>query len=158
MQDKILEIVVYLMNRLTDHQGSLSNFDEMSADLRSMGFTDTEISSAYNWLLKHFEDYPDSFSYAHNKKISSSAVRILSEMERNVISPEAYGYLLQLRHLDLLTTEQLEMILDRCALFVNEPIGLNEIKLLASVAMFDSGSSEFPYAMWAGDPESEPIN
>ncbi len=157
MQDKILEIVVYLMNQLTEHQGSMNSIDEMSADLRSMGFTDTEISSAYNWLLKHFEDYPDSFSHS-DTNISSRAVRVLSDTERGIISSEAYGYLLQLRHLNLLTTEQMEMILDRCALFVNEPIDINEMKMLASVAMFDAGSGEFPYSVWVGDPESEPIN
>lgn len=157
MQDRILEIVVYLMNRLTDHQGSMGSIDEMSADLRSMGFTDNEISSAYSWLLKHFEDYPDSFSFT-DTKINSRSVRVLSHAEREVISPEAYGYLLQLRQLGLLTAEQLEMILDRCTLFVNELIGVDEMKLLASVAMFETSSSEFPYAVWVGDPESEPIN
>jgi uncharacterized protein Smg (DUF494 family) len=145
------------MNRLTDYQGSLSNIDEMSADLRSMGFTDTEISSAYNWLLKHFEDYPDSFSFT-DKSINSRSVRVLSDTERGVISPEAYGYLLQLRHLSLLTMEQMEMILDRCALFVNDPVDINEMKILASVAMFDVGTSEYPYAVWVGDPENEPVN
>lgn len=145
------------MNRLTDHQGAMSNIDEMSADLRSMGFTDNEISSAYNWLLKHFEDYPDSFSFS-DKRNDSGSVRVLSDAERGVISPEAFGYLLQLRQLNLLTIEQMEMILDRCALFVNDPIDISEMKILASVAMFDTGSSDLPYAVWVGDPESEPIN
>ena len=157
MQEKILEIVVYLMNRLSDLQGPMSSFDEMSADLRSMGFTDNEISSAYDWLLKHFEDYPDSFAVPASKT-ESRAVRVLSDLERHVISPDAYGYLLQLRQLNLLTTEQMEMILDRCALFMNEPVGLGEIKILASVALFEAGSAEFPYSVWVGDPESEPIN
>ena len=157
MQDRILEIVVYLMNQLSEHQEALGNIDEMSADLRSMGFTDTEISSAYNWLLQHFEDYPDSFSFTE-KEISPKSVRVLSENERKIIAPEAYGYLLQLRHLRLLTTEQLEMILDRCALFASDPIDLNEIKILASTALFDTGSTDMPFAIWVGDPESEPIN
>jgi len=157
VQDRILEIVVYLMNQLTDQQGSINSIDEMSADLRSMGFTDSEISSAYSWLLNHFEEYPDSFSVT-DKKIGNRSMRVLSEMERNIVSPEAYGYLLQLRCLKLLTAEQMEMILDRCALFVNDPIDLTEMKILASVTMFDSGSPELPHAIWVGDPENEPIN
>lgn len=157
MQDRILEIVVYLMNRLTEHPGSMGNIDEMSADLRSMGFTDNEISSAYNWLLRHLEDYPDSFAFEGGAP-NSRAVRVLSENERRLIAPEAFGYLLQLRQLDLLTIEQMEMILDRCTLFANDPIGLKEIKVLASVAMFEGGSSDYPFAVWVGDPESEPIN
>jgi uncharacterized protein Smg (DUF494 family) len=157
VQDRILEIVVYLMNRLTDHQESVGSFDEMSADLRSMGFTDSEISSAYSWLLKHFEDYPESFSFS-DKQAGSRSVRILSDPEKKIISPDAYGYLVQLRQLNLISAEQLEMILDRCSLYMNEPIDLNEMKLFASAALFDAGSSEYPNAVWMGDPESEPIN
>ncbi len=157
MQDRILEIVVYLMNQLNDQQEMLGNIDEMSADLRSMGFTDSEISSAYNWLLQHFDDYPGSFSFS-DKNIGNEAIRVLSETERKIIAPEAYGYLLQLRHLRLLTIEQLEMILDRCALFASDPIDVSEIKILASAAMFDTGSADLPFAIWVGDPESEPIN
>lgn len=157
MQDRILEIVVYLMNQISEHQETLHNIDEMSADLRSMGFTDTEISSAYNWLLQHFEDYPESFSFT-DEEIGFESVRVLSETERKILSPEAYGYLLQLRFLRLLTTEQLEMILDRCALFASDPIDVTEIKILASSAMFDSGSIDTPFMIWVGDPESEPIN
>ena len=157
MQNRILEIVVYLMNQLSDHQGSMANFDEMSADLRSMGFTDNEITSAYNWLLKHFDDYPDSFSDAR-PDASNRAVRILSDTEQKVVSPEAYGYLLQLRQLRLLTLEQMEMILDRCALFSADPMDVNDIKVLASAAMFDGGSADLPYAVWVGNPENEPIH
>jgi len=157
LQDRILEIVVYLMSQLSDHQGNLGSIDEMSADLKSMGFTDNEISSAYNWLLKHFEDYPESFA-VKDMNYSSKSVRILSDNERKIISPEAYGYLLQIKHLGLMTIEQMEMILDRCVLFASDPVDLTDIKMLASAAMFDLGSTDMPFAVWVGDPESEPIN
>lgn len=157
MQDRILEIVVYLMSHLNEHQESFGNIDDMSADLKSMGFTDHEISSAYNWLLKHFEDYPESFS-ARDDKVNHRSVRILSDSERQIVSPDAYGYLLQLKQLGLMTTEQMEVILDRCTLFDADPIDINDIKILASATMFDMASHDLPYAVWIGDPESEPIN
>jgi Smg protein len=158
VHDRILAIVVYLMNCLSEPQAALNNFDEMSADLRSMGYPDNEISSAYSWLLKHFEEYPDNYAFSQEQMKGSRAVRILSETEKKVISPEAYGYLMHLRHLGLLTAEQLEMILDRSTLFGTDPIDIDEIKIMASAAMFDGGSSEYPYAVWVGDPENEPIN
>jgi len=157
LQDRILEIVAYMMSCLTDLQGGISGIDEMSADLRSQGFTDTEISSAYNWLIKHFEDYPRSFA-VKGKRAGSKSVRILSDNERRMISPEAYGYLLQLRHLGLLTIEQMEIILDRCLLLPTDQMDIDEVKYLASAAMFDLSSGDLPYTVWIGDPESEPIN
>jgi uncharacterized protein Smg (DUF494 family) len=157
VHDRILEIVVYLMSHLNDHQEGLGSLDEMSTDLRSMGFTDNEISSAYNWLLKHFENYPESFS-SREYQPDNRSVRILSDQERKMISSEAYGYLLQLRHLSLITTEQMELILDRATLFDTDPMEISDIKILASATMFENGSSDLPYAVWVGDLESEPIN
>ena len=157
MQDRILEIVVYLMSHLNDRQDGLSSLDEMSTDLRSMGFTDNEISSAYSWLLKHFEDYPGNYS-AGSEDTDARSVRILSDLERKLISPEAYGYLLQLKHLGLINVEQMEMILDRATLFDNDPLDINDIKILASATLFENGLSDMPYAVWVGEPENEPIN
>jgi uncharacterized protein Smg (DUF494 family) len=146
------------MNRLTDHQGAMSNLEEMSADLRSMGYTDNEISSAYTWLLKHFEDYPDSLAFKDERMAGNRSIRVLSEHEKKTVSAEAYGYLIHLRQLGLLTAEQMEMILDRCSLFGADPIDIGEIKVMASAAMFDGAANDYPYAVWVGDPESEPIN
>lgn len=157
MQDRILEIVVYLMSQISDQQGNLGSLDEMSADLKSMGFTENEISSAYNWILKHFEDYPDSFA-ENAREAGKRSFRILSDQEREIISPIAFGYLLQLRYLGLMTTEQMEMIIDRCTLFDAEPIDIEDIKLLASATMFESGLNDMPYGVWIGDPEDEPVN
>lgn len=157
MEDRILEIVVYLMNQLAEERGSLSTIDDMSDDLRSLGFTDKEISSAYIWLLNHFEDYPESFEF-HDKDNKCKSLRILSDLERKVISPDGYGYLLQLRTLRLLSTEQFEMILDRCALFTTDPIDLDEIKLYASAALFDTRSADLAVPMWIDNAENEAVN
>lgn len=157
MHDRILEIVVYLMSHLNDRQDGLSSLDEMSTDLRSMGFTDNEISSAYSWLLKHFENYPGNFAISSDKADIRS-VRILSDLERKLISPEAYGYLLQLKQLGLITIEQMEMILDRATLFDSDPLDISDIKILASATLFENGFSDTSYAVWVGDPESEQIN
>lgn len=157
MQDRILEIVVYLMNQLSEEQGSLNSIDDMSDDLRSMGFTDKEISSAYSWLLNHFEDYPESFEFRDNNKKRKS-FRVLSDIERKIISAEGYGYLLQLRQLGLLTTEQFEMILDRCALFTTDPVSSDEVKMFASATMFDTASTDLSAPVWVDDPENEAVN
>ncbi len=157
MQDRILEIVVYLMNQLSEEQGSLNSIDDMSDDLRSMGFTDKEISSAYSWLLNHFEDYPESFEF-RDKNNNRKSFRVLSDIERKIISAEGYGYLLQLRQLGLLTTEQFEMILDRCALFTTDPVSSDEVKLFASATMFDTASTDLSSPVWIDDPENEAVN
>ena len=63
-----------------------------------------------------------------------------------------------LKHLGLISTEQMEMILDRATLFDSDPLDISDIKILASATLFENGTSDLPYSVWVGDPESEPIN
>jgi uncharacterized protein Smg (DUF494 family) len=157
VQDRILEIVVLLMNHLEEHQGSLGNIDDMSENLRSLGFTDSEISTAYNWLFKQIETAPDSFNF-NERPDRTSAVRVLSEAERKIFEPDAYGYLLQLQHLGLLTAEQVESIIDKGMVLGAGSVDVDEAKFLVSGVLFDNASVDFLSSEWFTDMESEPIN
>jgi uncharacterized protein Smg (DUF494 family) len=157
VQDRILEIVVLLMNHLEEHQGSLGNIDDMSENLRSLGFTDSEISTAYNWLFKQLENAPDNFNFSERGG-KTPAVRVLSGAERKVFEPDAYGYLLQLQHLGLLNTEQFESIIDKGMVLGASPIDIDEAKFLVSGVLFDAPAVDFLSSDWFTDLESEPIN
>ena len=43
------------MAHIRDTQGQVESFDDISADLRSQGFTDSEISYAYSWVIDHIQ-------------------------------------------------------------------------------------------------------
>lgn len=110
--------------------------DDLSSALRSMGYSEHEISTAYSWFLEKLDDTPEkcfsSFPGAHNSN------RILTVWERMRISPKAYGFLIKILNMSLINDEQLEAILERTAAFEVESITLDQMKLIASSIVFDN--------------------
>ena len=151
MESKILEIVVYLIDHLRENEGQISDMDDVSSDLRSMGYTDNEISSAYSWVLErygtgdklYYSDFPEDHS----------SLRILSHAERYQFAPEAYGFVLKLMNLGLLDDEQFEMILDRGTMLGSRPVTQDQVKLIASSFVF-ADNTDLDSFNWVDRDES----
>jgi Smg protein len=131
--EKVLEIVVLLMSHLRETQGQLDNLEEISDSLKSQGFTDNEISSAYSWVLDQLQT-DSQFVYNFSRQTNSS--RVLSDKERQHFTTEAVGYLLQLKHLGLLNNTQMELILERGVMVGPSPIDLEQIKIVVGTVLF----------------------
>lgn len=134
MGDRVLEIVIHLMDHLRDNRGQISDMEMMFSDLKGLGYTDNEISSAYCWVMDRFNGPDDTYFSDFPQKHSSS--RILTNYERYQLSPKAYGFLIKLTHLDLLDDEQFELVLERSSMFSSKPISLEQIKLVTSTIVF----------------------
>nr|MBN2277097.1 DUF494 family protein [candidate division Zixibacteria bacterium] len=133
MGNRVLEIVVFLMSHIKDHQGQLENIDDISSYLKSNGFTDNEISSAYSWVLDQLQT--DS-QFIIDGSQSNLSTRVLTEQERRYFTRESCGYVLQLKYLGLISDSQLEMILERGALLGPSPVNLEEVKMLVGSMLF----------------------
>ncbi|MCK4858611.1 MAG: DUF494 family protein [candidate division Zixibacteria bacterium] len=138
MEERILEIVFYLVQHARDHNGRIGPFKKISRDLRSLGFTDSEISSAYGWFLD--ELHKDDGKLNPIAK-GSESVRVLSPEEMQNFTTEAAGFLIQLLQLHLLTPTQFERIIDKSFLLGSEIIDLPVIKVIASRYVFSSGAT-----------------
>lgn len=153
MGDRVLEIVVHLMDHLRDNQGQISDMEMMFTDLKGLGYTDNEISSAYCWVMDRFNGPDDAYFSDFPQKHSSS--RILTNYERHQLSPEAYGFLIKLTHLDLIDDEQFEMVLERGSMFTPKPVSLEQIKLITSSIVFHD-MAEFDSGGWLAPPSDNP--
>jgi len=131
--NRVLEIVVFLMSHIKDHQGQLENLEDVSSYLKSNGFTDNEISSAYSWVLDQLQN--DSHFVLEDSQ-SLISTRILTEQERRQFSSEAIGYLLQLRYLGLISDGLMEVILERAGMMAAGPIDLDQLKIVISALLF----------------------
>ncbi len=151
VESKILEIVVYLIDHIRENQGRLSNMDDVSSDLRSMGYTDNEISSAYCWVMDRYGS-GDSVYYSDFPDEHYSS-RILTHAERFQFSTEAHGFMLKLLNLGLIDDEQLEMILDRGAMIGPKPVTLDQVKLVATSFVFGD-SADVDNLTWIDTDES----
>jgi uncharacterized protein Smg (DUF494 family) len=138
--DRVLEIVVLLMSQIRESKGRIENLEDMSDRLKSQGFTDNEISSAYSWVLDQLQT--DS-QFLYNFSHPGASFRVLTAKERQHFTIEAMGYLLQLRYLGLLSDGQMEQILERGALVGPPQVNLAQIKVVVGTVLFrESGHPE----------------
>ncbi len=135
MDARILEIVFYLMDSLQENDDHLASLSEYSVELKGLGYSEDEISFAYNWILEHLQSTGENLYTAFPHKSCSS--RILSIVERTRLTPEAHGVLLKLFNLGLINNEQLEKIIDRLSMAGPRVVTPAQVKLIASALMFD---------------------
>lgn len=157
MDTRILEIVFYLMDYMQESDDQLSLLPEYSSDLKSLGYSDDEISTAYNWILDNLSASGENlFSRFPSDQQSS---RILTDIERVRISPEAQALLIRLSNVGLMNREQQERILDRLSFLGPRAVSVEQVRLIASAILFDEyGEMEDPLHEEISDNSSYHIN
>ena len=137
MQERIVEIIIYLLEEIR-HQQSDENYHELSDELISRGYTENEINFAFSWVFNHLHTSNsgsvEQFEYSENSN------RVLHDVERLIISPEAYGYLLQLKYLGLISDYELENIVERVLSIGSSSVSLEDIKALTASMLLGSDS------------------
>lgn len=129
MQERIVEIIIYLLEEFR-HQQSEENYHDLSSELISRGYTENEINFAFSWVFNHLQsknaNSTEQFEYSEHSN------RVLHDVERLIISPEAYGYLLQLKYLGLISDFELENIVERVLSIGSSTVSLEEIKTITA--------------------------
>lgn len=135
MYERIIEIIVYLIAQLQDKR----SINDISLDeLNDQGYTATEISTAFSWLIDRME-FGDQ-AVEHDEIAQSESFRVLHDAEAEVITPDAFGYLIQMQQLGLITNEHLEMVLERSMLLGGRKVSDSELKSIIASVIFNSDS------------------
>lgn len=106
MQERILELIIFLMEEINSDSGPNFEMDHITHELRLKGFSDYEIGIALSWIFDHSDD--KSFK---EESIDNDAFRILNSVEKYQLPPEIYGYLISLKQLKLINNTDLENII-----------------------------------------------
>jgi uncharacterized protein Smg (DUF494 family) len=136
MREKIVEILVYLMGELRNNI-PLGEID--LSVLTNSGYTPTEISTAFSWLYEKInlgENLVKGIS-----KSSPHSHRVLHDAERMVFTPEAHGFLIQLRELGLISEEDIEAVIDRVMLADYVTAGMQETKSIVASILLEGEDS-----------------
>jgi len=131
MQERIVEIILYLVNELKSHK-RLSDVDVSS--LEQDGYTPSEISSAFSWL---FERISVGQALTTPTAGDSASHRLLNDVEKTVIHPQAAGYLMQCQQLGIISNMDVEAIIERIMVAGFSSVGLTEIKSFVASYLFD---------------------
>ena len=105
--ERVIEIIVFLLAEMKGNK-ELNEVDLQR--LTKLGYTQSEINTAFSWIYSKF----NAKEKVINREDSpSGSHRFLHEIEKNVISTEGYGYLIQLRELGMINDLDIEVIIER---------------------------------------------
>lgn len=118
------------MDRMRENSGVLSSITELSEDLRDLGYSDDEISVAFNWFADRVRTGGDAV-YSGFPRLQTSH-RIFTPQERLHLTEESQGLLLSMWNMGLIDGGQLEAILDKAQVYGIRPVTIDQIKWLTS--------------------------
>lgn len=112
MEHRIVEIIMYVIGEIHSRRVSLDKIGGISEDLLQRGFSKREVAKAFSVFTNRMTlDYePVEIS----EPTGQFAHRVLHDIERQYISTEFHGYLLQLLHMAVLSHADVEELLERC--------------------------------------------
>lgn len=134
MNERVVEILVYIMNEMQGEPAAPGHMEMISRDLLQRGYTENEISSAFSWLYERHQ-YENEELVRHTGPTLSGTFRVLHDLERLVISPEGHGYLLQLKHLGILDDAKIEQVIERAMMIGSTHLPAEAIKALVASSL-----------------------
>ncbi len=128
----MFEILMYLFESYFD-TGSYPALDKLSRKLSAAGFEGEEISEALTWLTalqqQNADNYPASLEH--------SGMRVFAELEQKHIGYEARQFLLFAEQQHMVSAVEREMIIDRAVALRLENLGLDKLKLIMLMVLWN---------------------
>jgi uncharacterized protein Smg (DUF494 family) len=141
MERHIVEILVILMREYPEGAIRPDEFEPLANDLIGLGYTQQEIEAALFWYYNRQELRAQNRG---DNRFEKGAFRFLHEAERAVITPEAYGYLIELQQLELITLSEMDAIIERAVMIGGRKVDIEEIKMFIAAMITDQTASFSP--------------
>ena len=139
MNEKIIEIIIFVLSELKQNK----NISEVDVDkLIDLGYTNSEISTALSWLVDRAEFADDTT--VNQTQPRESSFRVLHTAESDLFTKDAWGELIQLSSLGLLTNDNLESLIERAALTGLQKIDVDQLKAYVASTVFHVQVQDFP--------------
>ncbi|HVP56539.1 MAG TPA: DUF494 family protein [bacterium] len=128
MDERLIEIIIAIVDRLVDCETRSETVESITRSLMVDGYNAQEINTAFMWLYHTVDESFFEEGKIISRDRSMGTVRVLNDFERTLITPEAYGYMLQLSQLGLLDNLQIEEVIDRAMYSCGDMVELNDVK------------------------------
>jgi|DewCreStandDraft_4_1066084.scaffolds.fasta_scaffold01093_33 uncharacterized protein Smg (DUF494 family) len=132
MYERIIEIIVYVISELKNNR-TIGDID--IEELHSLGYTNAEISTALSWLIDRME-FSEKYLNVENTSDPNS-FRLLHEAERDLFTNEAWGEIIQLNSLGLLTNEHIETLIEKAVFMGTRQLNSEYIKHFVANSIFN---------------------
>ena len=133
MKERIIEIIVYLLNEMQQDRIQLEKVN-LTKELLSKGYIDNEINLAFSWIFNRLSKSPQKNEYKINN--DSNNIEHSINLDKIVISPDAYGYLIHLIKLGVLTDNDIELLIESASSLGKTNIDVEDLKsIVASIIL-----------------------
>jgi uncharacterized protein Smg (DUF494 family) len=154
MDERLIEIIIAIVDRLVDCESRSETVESITRSLMVDGYNAQEINTAFMWLYHTVDEsfFEEGRIVPHDRAMGT--VRVLNDFERNLITPEAYGYMLQLSQLGLLDNLQIEEVIDRAMYTCGDMVELNDVKRIVPSIILEGIPGFHPgLVSWRSDAE-----
>ena len=147
MKENVLDLLMYLFeNYIYDEPESEPDRDSLSESLEQAGFSSGEIDRAFRWL----DGLAEQRQLEDVQLQPAGSIRLFSPEEARRIDVAARGFLIDLEHAGVLDATRRELVLDRLMALDADGIGLEDLKWVVLMVLFNQPGQEANYA-WMED-------
>jgi uncharacterized protein Smg (DUF494 family) len=158
MDQRIVEILMYVIGEIQSRRIKVEEIEGISDELVQRGFSQREVATAISVFAERLTG--DSRRMYFGGPTYAYAHRVLHEIERQYVSPEAHGYLIQMDQLGILDLSDVEELVESCMLMGNLNVGIDEMRMLVATHLLekDPRQAEATYAVSPFRPWPEHIH
>ncbi len=141
----MMDILMYLFETYVHSDSELViNQDELEQELLKAGFHKPNIYKALNWL-EELAALQQRDSASAMVVSAPTSIRIFTERENYRLNKECRGFLLLLEQAGVLNTEMRELVIDRVMSIESAEFGLDDLKWVILMVLFNSPGNEGAY-------------
>lgn len=143
MKEDVLDVLMYLFETYIETE------DEPEADQNTLrielikaGFNNNEIDKALDWL-DGLAEHNESFIENND---TANATRIYNSAEISQLDVSCRGFISYLEQINILTTTQRELLIDRLLALDTQDINVDQIKWVVLMVLFSQPGQEKAYS------------
>lgn len=131
---KVMDAVGFISRFMSDHWESMVDSSEVRDELSHQGFSSKEIADAFKWIEANTLGADDESAPAEPQEKPS--MRALTESEREKLSPQAVGLLIQFYDRGIIDALFLEEILERVTKSEQDELDEKEVRRITALTLF----------------------
>ena len=136
--ERIIELVIIMMSEINKKE----NVEQMDVSkFANAGFSEIEISTAISWLIDENANFLKPKHDLHKK---DKAFRVLSSVEQELFTVEAWGELIQMLSLGLINYETIELLIERSLMGGIYKIDGRFLRFFLAYYLFDINQTGIP--------------
>jgi len=137
MKEKVVELLIYIMSEIQENK-RISDIDMV--DLKTRGYTQSEISAAFSWIYENSD--LNATRPAAAGRAGAGSRRVLHDAEKAALATESQGYLIQLRELGLLDEGDFETVIERAMMAGYEKLSVADLREIVASVLFARGGDD----------------